>query len=215
MSSYPDSGSVKTMLSDLDRRVENMVRPISNEEYDILKATADKLKKTNDMMTPFEKSTLRKDLEAYLAKRRLSGGSVRAMSAVCTQIALENVGCCHYALRLLSRMVSSLKDEKEKWDIIDKVCQKLRKQPNSDYNQLWLQNITYQRDKKSGASPYSMRLCRIVAGEKDITLWNNDWLKPELASKASATSIIDKATLKKTTPVITFKEATGYDDIDL
>lgn len=212
---HPDSGSVKTMLSDLDRRVENMVRPISNEEYDILKATADKLKKTNDMMTPFEKSTLRKDLEAYLAKRRLSGGSVRAMSAVCTQIALENVGCCHYALRLLSRMANSLKDEKEKWDIIDKGCQKLRKLPNSDYNQLWLQNITYQRDKKNGTSPYSMRLCRIVAGEKGVTLWNNDWLKPELASKASATSIIDKATLKKTTPVITFKEATGYDDIDL
>lgn len=212
---YPDSGSIKTMLSDLDKRVKKMVEPMSPEEFEILKAAAVKTQKGNDMMTLFEKGMLKKDIRGYLAERNLSGGSVRAMSAVCTQIALENVGCCHYALRTLSRMVNSLKDEKEKWDIIDKACQKLCNLPNSDYNQLWLQNITYQRDKKNGTSPYRMRLCRIVAGEKGITLWNNDWLKPEFTSKASATSIIDKATLKKTTPVITFKETSGYDEIAL
>ena len=35
-------------------------------------------------------------VETY--QRRLIGGSVRAMSAICVQIALENVNCCHYAL---------------------------------------------------------------------------------------------------------------------
>lgn len=49
-----------------------------------------------------------------MKQRRLIGGSIRAMSAVCAQIALENVSCCHYALRVFSRMVDSLKDEKEK-----------------------------------------------------------------------------------------------------
>ena len=75
-----------------------------------------------------------KRIETY--KRKLVGGSVRAMSAVCVQIALESVGCCHYALRVLSRIVDSLEDEQEKWDIIDKVYVKLCNQPNSDYNQL-------------------------------------------------------------------------------
>ena len=71
------------------------------------------------------------------------------MAAVCTQIALENVCCSHYALRVMSRLVESLKNEDEKWDIRDKVFGKLCNHPNSTYNQLWLQNITYQRDKKN------------------------------------------------------------------
>ncbi|MDD7304186.1 MAG: hypothetical protein PUG76_06640 [Prevotellaceae bacterium] len=58
------------------------------------------------------------------------------MSAICTQIALENVGCSHYALRVISRMIDSLKDMKEKQSIIDLVYHKLSNQPNSDYNQL-------------------------------------------------------------------------------
>lgn len=99
-------------------------------------------------------------------KRRLVGGSIRAMLAVCAQIALENVGCCHYALRVLSRMVDSLKDEKEKSTIINLVYSKLCDQPNSDYNQLWLQNITYQQDKENGTSPYKMRLSVSLQGIK-------------------------------------------------
>lgn len=57
---------------------------------------------------------------------------------------------------LLQNVKDSLKDEKEKSTIINLVYSKLCNQPNSDYNQLWLQNITYQQDKENGASPYKM-----------------------------------------------------------
>ena len=126
---YPDSGSVKTMLSDIDKRL----KPKEKTE-------GKKKKKTNN----------------------IPEGSVRAMSAICTQIALENVGCSHYALRVISRMIDSLKDMKEKQSIIDLVYYKLCNQPNSDYNQLWLQNMTYTQDKKTGTSPYPLRLCQLV-----------------------------------------------------
>lgn len=134
------------------------------------------------------------------------------MSAVCAQIALENVGCCHYALRVLSRMVDSLKDEKEKSAIISLVYSKLCNQPNSDYNQLWLQNITYQQDKKNVTSPYEMRLCRVVAGDKNVELWNNEWVKPSLTSEIKYDNVIDKDTLKKITPIITFRETRRYNE---
>lgn len=134
------------------------------------------------------------------------------MSAVCVQIALENVGCCHYALRVLSRMVDSLEDEQEKSDIIDKVYTKLCNQPNSDYNQLWLQNITYQNDKKKNASPYNIRLCKVVMGE-NVELWNNKWLKKELTSNAYIRVIVDNDALNKVTPVITFRETRMYNEI--
>ena len=151
--------------------------------------------------------------KVYKSSKHLPGGSVRAMAAVCTQIALENVDCAHYALRVLSRMVDSLKDEEEKWDIIDKVYSKLCNQPNSTYNQLWLQNITYQKDKKNGVSPYTLRLCQLVAGRQAEPLWNNEWLKPELLTNIPYDSVVDRETLKKVTPVITFRERRKYNEL--
>ena len=190
---YPDSGSIKTMLSDIDKRIEDWLKPYEEEVTTI------------PLLEGGEPKT-----EKITKQRRLVGGSVRVMSAVCTQIALENVGCCHYALRVLSRMVDSLKDEKEKSAIINLVYSKLCNQPNSDYNQLWLQNITYQQDNKNDTSPYKMKLCRVVAGDKDVELWNNEWVMSKLLSNLHTNKIVNTETLKKVTPVITFRETRIY-----
>ena len=192
---YPDSGSIKTMLSDIDKRMEDWLKPYEEEVTTI------------PLVEGGEPTT-----EKITKQRRLVGGSIRAMSAICTQIALENVGCCHYALRVLSRMVDSLKDKNEKSAIISLVYSKLCNQPNSDYNQLWLQNITYQQDKKNGTSPYNMRLCCVVAGDKCVELWNNKWVKPELLSNLHVNRIVNAETLKKVTPVIMFRERRAYDN---
>ena len=180
---YPDSGSVKTMLSDIDKRIEDWLNPKEEQE-------GKEPKKPN----------------------YIPGGSVRAMSAICTQIALENVGCSHYALRVISRMIDSLKDMKEKQSIIDLVYHKLCNQPNSDYNQLWLQNMTYTQDKKNETSPYSLRLCQLIAGKEIQPLWNNEWLKSELEENLPYNLIVNKETLKKVTPVIMFRETRLYND---
>ena len=109
-------------------------------------------------------------------------------------------------------MIDSLKDMKEKRSIIDFVYNKLCNQPNSDYNQLWLQNMTYTQDKENGTSPYSLRLCQLVAGKKVQPLWNNEWLNSELAENLPYDCIVNKETLKKVTPVITFRETRAYYD---
>lgn len=194
---YSDSGSIKTMLSDIDKRIEEWLKPYEEEVTTI------------PILEEGEPKT-----EKITKQRRLVGGSVRAMSAVCTQIALENVCYCHYALRVLSRMVNSLKDEKEKQNIINKVYAKLCNQPNSDYNQIWLQNMTYRQDTKNGPSPYKMRLCRVVAGDKNVELWNNEWVKPQLLSDLRMNKIVDSETLKKVTPVIMFRETRMYKELN-
>ena len=109
-------------------------------------------------------------------------------------------------------MVESLKDDNEKVDIITKVYAKLRNQPNSTYSQLWLQNITYHRDKEQNKCPYDMLLCRLVMGE-EVELWNNSWLKPELTDSIPLASIVDKETLENTTPIITFREIRAYEEL--
>ena len=192
---YPNSGSIKTMLSDIDKRMEDWLKPYEEEV-------------TTIPLVEGEEPTT----EKITKQRRLVGGSIRAMSAICAQIAFENVNCCHYALRVLSRMVDSMKDENEKSTIVNLVYSKLCKRPNSDYDQLWLQNMTYQRDKINGTLPYNMRLCRVVAGDKNVELWNNEWVKPQFLSDLHTNGIIDEKTLKKVTPVITFRERRAYDN---
>lgn len=196
---YPDSGSIKTMLSDIDNRIEDWLK--DKEKQD---------KKWEEVDLGQEDDVFSK-LKTYHHSNIFPGGSIRAMSAVCVQIALENVGCCHYALRVLSRMVDSLEDEQEKWDIISKVYAKLCNQPNSDYDQLWLQNITYQNDKKKGTSPYNIRLCQLVANKNIEPLWNNQWLEQSLHSSLPYDSIVNREILKKITPVITFREIRAYE----
>jgi len=193
---YKDGGQIKVMLNDIDKRIEEWLKPQEREVTEI-QLDNDKAKKSK-----------------IFFRKKLPGGSVRAMAAICVQIALDNVSAGHYALRVMSRIVDSLDDEKEKWDIIDKVYSKISHQPNSSYNQLWLQNITYQKDKKEKKSPYDMRLCRLVAGDKSVELWNNSWLNPKMTKKLPYKSIVNQEVLKKITPVITFRETRAYYDVD-
>ena len=202
---YSDSGSIKTMLSDIDKRLEEWLHPQDKkkETESILWGDVD-LSDDGHLV----KTDQKKAQEPYY----IPGGSVRAMSAICIQIALENVGCAHYALRIISRMINSLKDMSEKQSIINLVYNKLCNQPNSDYNQLWLQNMTYTQDKKNGTSPYSLRLCKLVMGNIKEPLWNNGWIRAEFVQNMPIESIVNKETLKKVTPVITFRETRAYNE---
>ena len=194
---YPNSGHVKTMLSDIDKRVEEWLAP---QEREIKVLT---LGEEDDFVTK---------TETYV--RKLVGGSVRAMVAVATQIAIENVAVAHYALRLISRMIDSLSDMEEKMSIIEMVYSKLGNTPNSTYNQLWLQNMTYTIDRKNNdIDRYDVRLCQLVMGNNEVSLWNNEWLKPEYQKDLPQDSIVNAETLQKVTPVITFRERRAYDEI--
>ena len=202
---YSDSGSIKTMLSDIDKRIEEWLHP-----QDEKKETDSIL--WGDVDLSDDGHLVKTDQKKAQKPYYIPGGSVRAMSAICIQIALENVGCAHYALRIISRMIDSLKDMSEKQSIIDLVYNKLCNQPNSDYNQLWLQNMTYTQDKKNGTSPYSLRLCKLVMGNIKEPLWNNGWIRAEFVQNMPIESIVNKETLKKVTPVITFRETRAYNE---
>ncbi|MBR6927364.1 MAG: RNA-directed DNA polymerase [Bacteroidaceae bacterium] len=207
---HPGSGSVKTMLSDIDKRIEEHLKSLKEENNS--KAEHNESVNLDEDALSSKSKNIFAELKVYKRPNYIPGGSIRALSAVCTQIALENITCAHYALRVISRMIDSLKDMKEKRSIIDLVYHKLCNLPNSDYNQLWLQNMTYTQDKKTGTSPYSLRLCQLVAGKEILPLWNNDWIKDEFVLNIPIKSIVDKEILKKVTPVIMFRETRVYNE---
>ena len=207
---FPDSGSIRTMLSDIDKRIEKHLKSL--DEKSTSKTEDWESFDLSEEAKPAKVEGVFSELKTYKRHKNIPGGSVRALSAVCTQIALENVCCAHYALRVISRMIDSLDDMDEKRSIIDLVYQKLCNQPNSSYNQLWFQNMTYTQDKKQGTSPYTLRLCQLVTGKAVEQLWNNEWLRPELATNIPYDSIVDGETLKKATPVIMFRETRVYNE---
>ncbi len=192
---HPNSGQMRTMLSDLDKRVEEKLKP---HKETIVWVIGDdgKLKEPSDDEKEIE-------VPGKLVE------NVRAMSAVAVQIAIENVAVAHYALRVVSRMTNSLEPE-ERNSIANAVRDKLIGQPNSTYTKLWLQNMTYSTDVEQHHEPYSdVSLCQLVMGH-NVNLWNNSWLKPELVKGLPLQSVVDRDTLAKVTPVITFRETRAY-----
>lgn len=195
---YPNSGQLRSMLNDLDIRIK-----------DKLEANASKLTNATslNLFTGEVGKTNKEDtLPGHLYE------NIRAMSAICVQIAIENVAVTHYALLIISRMVNSIQNKEEKKDIIIKVQQKLINQPNSTYSKIWLQNMTLTHDIEENRCPYDTRLCRIVMGE-NITIWNNCWLKPELTKKFPQSSVVNAETLKKVGDIITFRERRAYEEL--
>lgn len=56
------------------------------------------------------------------------------------------------------------------------------------------------------ASLYTLHINLLVAGKNAKPLRNNEWLRPEQGTNILYDSVVDTETLKKVTPVITFKE---------
>lgn len=178
---HPNSGQLRTLLSDFDKRVKRKLRP--------RKSQTDPEKLVPGVITE----------------------NIKAMSAIATQIAVENVGAAHYALRVVSRMANSITDPAEHWGIVDKVCKKMMGLHNSAYYQMWLQNMTYRRDTEEGLSPYDVRLCKVVMGE-EVDLWDNTWLNADLTKDFPQSSVVNADVLDRQTPVITFRETRAYQD---
>lgn len=200
---FPNAGQLKIQLSNIDKRVQEMLKP---HKIQYKSRTINLSDETNEQTAHDGPEVKEKVVPGSIRE------NVRVLVAIATQIAIENVAVTHYSLRFISRMVNSLKDETEKWDIIDKVFSKLSNMPNSQYNQLWLQNITYQRDKKSHKNPYDMRLCCLVYGDKDVELWNNIWLDDEVKKVVCSRAIVDNDKVEAYTPVITFRETRAYNE---
>ena len=200
---FPNSGQLRSLLSDFDKRVTEMLKPTVEINETL------SLKVVSDGTLAFSGNELHEQKKSGWVR-----GNVRALCAIATQIALENVAVTHYALRTISLLTSGKHSLKLRSEIIPKVKNKLISIPNSTYSQLWLQNMTYKYDKEKALSPYEARLCKVVMG-KNIDLWNNNWLKKELTKGFPQKSAVNKKRLDELTPVITFREKFLYNEIEI
>ena len=217
---FPNSGQLKTLLSDLSQRIDDKLHPQKStkdtkpkdnddslsqvELWDDLDDIAEELDELEQLGSA--KEGIFKTLKTFTVSPIKE--NIRPIVAIATQIAIDNVSCSHYALRVISQLLSTC-DADQKKEILTLVVNRLLKQPNNDYTQLWLQNMTYSMDKEAKKFPYTNDLCKIVMGEK-ANIWDLDWLKDELKQKFPITRLCNKNKLQESDSEIKFKQRENY-----
>lgn len=197
---FPNSGQLVTQLEAFSKRVEEQLstKTISYDEMSINLETGETTK---------EKKT--KERRGHLWE------NISAMVAISVEIAANNLRAANNALKIASQLLSDMRqeDQQKKKEIIGLIYKKLSRIPNSAFLQVWLQNITHTTDDWSNTEVYDMQLCKVVA-KQPVSLWNNQWLIPEIAASFPQDSIVDRESLAKTGQVITFKAKRQYDEME-
>lgn len=205
---YPDCGQMRMLLSKLSAWLEKHIEKMKRRS----KADAEKSDEAKEEQE--RPGTIKED--------------IMAMSAIAAQIAAENLTGAHYALKVISQMLSTISDKQvadgeqaSKDEIVTKVLNRLGSMQNSDYLKIWLQNLAAKAEYKgeySFAGKKGNRLCHLVCGS-DANLWDNSFLAPEYLEGFKASAVVDASVLHNDTPVMQFKhrfcyDADAVDDID-
>lgn len=206
---YPNCGQMRMLLSKLSTWIEEYIENVAKNQKSKAKPKVE--------AKPGEE-----DAEDKKTQKRLGTiiEDIMAMSAIAAQIAAENLNSAHYALKVISQMLSTISDEQvekgeqaSKDEIVTKVLNRLGSMQNSDYLKIWLQNLAVKAEYKgdySFADEKGNGLCHLVCGA-DANLWNNSFLAPAYLEGFDATTVVDDAVLHNDTPVMQFKHRFSYD----
>lgn len=246
---YPNCGQMRMLLSKLsmwiEEYIENVAKnrpkvislepktPEEKKEIEELFASLGKSNDNSNAEACEEKAEAKPEVEAKPdeekstedKKQQKRPGTIiediMAMSAIAAQIAAENLNSAHYALKVISQMLSTISDEQvekgeqaSKDEIVTKVLNRLGSMQNSDYLKIWLQNLAVKAEYKgdySFADEKGNRLCHLVSGS-DANLWDNSFLVPEYLEGFKASAVVDASVLHNDTPVMQFKHRFSYDD---
>ena len=207
---YPNCGQMRMLLSKLSTWIEKHIEKVAKNQKSKAKPKVEAKpgeEDAEDKKTQKRPGTIIED--------------IMAMSAIAAQIAAENLNSAHYALKVISQVLSTISDEQvengkqaSKDEIVTKVLNRLGSMQNSDYLKIWLQNLAVKAEYKgdySFADGKGNGLCHLVCGA-DANLWDNSFLAPEYLEGFKASAVVDASVLHNDTPVMQFKHRFSYDD---
>lgn len=206
---YPNCGQMRMLLSKLSTWIEEYIENVAKNQKSKAKPKVEAKpgeEDAEDKKTQKRPGTIIED--------------IMAMSAIAAQIAAENLNSAHYALKVISQMLSTISDKQvadgeqaSEDEIVTKVLNRLGSMQNSDYLKIWLQNLAVKAEYKgdySFADGKGNGLCHLVCGA-DANLWNNSFLVPEYLEGFNAAAVVDASVLHNDTPVMQFKHRFSYD----
>ena len=137
------------------------------------------------------------------SKHPLQEEDIQVMIAILTDVALGSPKVYGFVLHLISYLVEKIEDAEDKARVINAVYKKFTRMPIIGEVQIWMQHITF---KMPDSIEYTEPLCKIVSGEKEVKLWNLDWLKDEYKKKFPQAEICTDKARESITSVIHIEE---------
>ena len=135
-------------------------------------------------------------------------GEIRVLISIFTDIALSSPKAYKIVLAVISKLITKVKTTEEREKIVNDIYGKFQRFPNIGEIQIWLQHITY---KLPHPIPYTEDLCRIVANEVGVLLWNNDWVADQYKIAFPQDKICTDWIRNNFTPVIDIDEVSLFD----
>jgi len=133
-----------------------------------------------------------------LARRKSIKNAMQLIS-IAIDIGFNSPRCFPICAAIVSKLLSTLPNKKERLEVFHRIRAKVDQLPNSGHLAVWLQRISYNLDRQI---PYGENLCKLVAGNT-TELWDNSWVTDdELRAAVDATKIVRKTRLKTLKPVV-------------
>jgi RNA-directed DNA polymerase len=120
------------------------------------------------------------------SKDGLQLDNINVLISILVNLAYNNPRLFELVTASLSFIISKIEDKNEQKEIILKIKRKFSQLPNTNYLNVWLQRLTLKIDPSIS---YSGKLCEKVT-DKNIAIWNSDWLNAKFKKIVEETEII-------------------------
>ena len=137
------------------------------------------------------------------SKKNITSIDSRVMISMLADIAIGSPKTYKIVLHLISILLDKLPTSDERTEIVKLLKEKFLLIPNIGELQIWMQHITY---KLHGAISYEEEICKIVEGDFNVRLWNNDWVKRDIMKGFPQNKVCNVLLRESMTPIIDIDE---------
>ena len=142
------------------------------------------------------------------SKTPISESHTEVLISIFVEIAQCSPKAYKLLLHLISFLIEKLPTTNKREETARAVYEKFNGIPNTGELQIWMQHITYQM---INGVRYTEPICRIVADESNITLWNIDWVKDEFKKDFPQHKICTNWLRDSFTPIIDIDEVSLFE----
>ncbi len=138
--------------------------------------------------------------------------SIIPIVSIVVDIAYKNPNTYPYSTTIISFLLEHISDDKQKEKLLKQVLHKFEDIPNTVSLSIWLQRIALGIDIQIN---FNGKLCQLIPNRNEI-LWNNSWLKKDIADQIKAGCIVNQDIIDTLSRVISKEEVElfkpKYDD---
>jgi len=143
------------------------------------------IKELQNIFNRINRETSKKQKTKYFLERE----NIFVLVSIIADIAYHNPRTYSISIAILSKLFSLINNEHRVLSIVKKVLRKFKNIPNTGHMQIWLQRAIIKVDNPP--FKFNEKICKLING-REVTLWNNDWLHPNMITIFENNPIINQ-----------------------